>query len=364
MVEVSCRKSGEEDVTRVSEYRKGHFPYNSSLRCYEPEYYRWKLFNNPCQQGEIWIAENNGNIVGLVTFTPKKMKVMDSVIDGAETGDSFVHPGFRRQGISTRLGLASRESILGRRFNLLYNVPSPVSWARDSKKLGYAEVPFNLMNLIRPLAIRILVQRKMPVSRRLRLAVYKAILALPFTAIRSFIRSVSGGNDGNGRSEVTVRKVDAFPDDIDIFCEKASKSFDGMLLFNRENLTWRYIRNPDTYQILVATNSEGATAGYMVTKIASQKIMSTGYIVDFLTLGDKDVFEKLLRASLKEFRRQKAGFVQTWAIKGTIYGDIIKRLGFRPYMRMILSIYQNEIGKQVISPGFKWHFTMGCSDTV
>jgi hypothetical protein len=62
MGELTYREINEEDVARISEFRKSHFSFNSSIRCYEPEYYKWKSFGNPIQKGEMWLAED-GNII-------------------------------------------------------------------------------------------------------------------------------------------------------------------------------------------------------------------------------------------------------------------------------------------------------------
>jgi len=361
---LSFRKSVQEDVSRISEFRKNYFRYNSSLRCYEPEYYAWKCFSNPCQKGEMWLSEMNGEIVGLCTLTPKKMKVMDAFVDGAEAGDSFTRPDFRRLGISTQLNMSARESTLSRGITLLYNVPGRLSWLRDSTKLGHAEVPIKLYQLFKPLNISWMLNNNHVISRRLKITLYSTAFQWPLTAVVCFLKSRFCHHIPGFSSGIFVQKVEQFPDDIDIFGEQAARSFDVMLVCNRNYLNWRYLENPDKYSIYIAADNKQNTLGYLVSKICCHGKVKVGYIVDFLTLAKTPVLEKLVSVCLEEFRLGKVSYIHTWVIQNGQYGNIFSMLGFRVCTRLKLSVFQNEMGKQLTCKDIRWHFTMGCSDTI
>jgi len=130
-------------------------------------------------------------------------------------------------------------------------------------------------------------------------------------------------------------------------------------------LEWRYIKNPDTYSILLATNNKGATVGYMVTKVGFYKGIPAGFIVDFLTFEeDREIFKKMFLTALKEFLQRRVSIISTWTIKGSFYDKLLLRFGFLPYGKITLICYQNELGSQVVSKNYKWHFTIGDSDSI
>lgn len=356
---ISYKRSTQEDLVRVSEFRKGHFAFNPSVRCYESAYYRWKCFENPFHPGEVWLSEDEGEIVGLYTCTPKRLKVLDNVIEGIEVGDSFTHPNFRRRGISTRLGTNARDSVLSRGFSFIYNIPSGISWARDSTKLGYSEIPARILQMIKPVS-RSIFQSDFRISRRLKFALYPAALYSPFLAIKAAFTK----HNWPDLPDLFVRKADSFPGDLDTFGIKASKKFDVMLVCTQEYLTWRYLRNPDAYTILVASDKNQTTKGYLVLKVGYYDDVAVGYIVDFLTLGEPGVFEKLLTTAISEFRWRKVSYIHTWVLEHSEYAQVFSRCGFQTYLKSRISCFQNDLGKFITANGLKWHFTMGCSDTI
>jgi len=91
------------------------------------------------------------------------------------------------------------------------------------------------------------------------------------------------------------------------------------------------------------------------------------FIVDFLTVEDRsDVFRKLVAASLEEFHSKKVNFVSTWAVKGGFYEKTLLRLGFlpNPAAKISLICYKNELGNQIISHQYRWHFNQGDTDSI
>ena len=61
--ELTFRKCHEVDLYKVSEFRRSLFGY-SLIRSHEPEYYRWKCYQNPILPGEMWLAEDSDAVVG------------------------------------------------------------------------------------------------------------------------------------------------------------------------------------------------------------------------------------------------------------------------------------------------------------
>jgi len=270
--ELTFRRFQPDDLVRVSEFRKTFFPYNSSLRCYEPEYYRWKCHDNPVQQGEMWLAEDGDVLVGMKSMIPKRMKILGAEVDGAETGDTFTHPDYQRRGIFTGLfKTASQEDGLDTRVDFIYGVANEQSRPGYEKKLNYGQVPIRLRSWIKPMSMKQLLEIKFNSS----------LLASFFSYVIEIINTVTGriGTAGDAKSDISISQVSSFPDDINALWEQVAKSYDVMLTRSKAYLEWRYVKNPDTYSILVATSKEGIPLGYMVTKVGlSEKKLPLGFI--------------------------------------------------------------------------------------
>lgn len=355
---LNFRRARKEDLPRIAEFRKGYFPYDSANRSYEPEYYEWKCYENPILPGEMWLAEDGDTLVAIKNITPKRMKVLGTMVNGAEMGDSFTHPDYQRRGIFTNLSKAARESALNRGISLIYNTPNKkASLPGYIKKLNHVPVPIRLHGLVKPVNPKQLLKKTLPFAPL-------ATLLSPAVEIvsRAMFRIAM---KGLAKSDVFVYQESGFPDDIDALWEQASKNYEVILARTKDYLEWRYVTNPDTYSILIARNTDGAILGYMVTKTGFSGGIPMGYIIDFLTLeGNPNIFKKLLSTSLHEFYRKKASAASTWTIKGSFYDKILRRAGFFPRNEIPLLCYKNEVGSQLAGKAYKWHFTMGDSDNI
>lgn len=354
---LNFRRAKKQDLTRISEFRKGFFEYNSAKRSCEPEYYEWKCHKNPILPGEMWLAEDGDAVVGIKSMTPKRMKVLGKVVVGAETGDTFTHPDYQRRGIFTNLFKAARKSGLDGRMGFIYGTPNKNSLPGYVRKLDYAQIPIKLRSLVKPLYLRQLLEAKLHFS--------------PLASILSLIIEIASkvtfriSMRGVAKSDVFVCQEPFFPDDINTLWEKASKNYEVMLVRTKEYLEWRYVTNPDTYSILIARDRDGAILGYMVTKNGFDGDIPMGIIVDFLTIeDDPNIFKKLLSTSFHEFDRRKVNAVSTLAIGRSFYNKILLRAGFFPHNEVPLICYKNELGSQIHSQAYKWHFTLGDTDNI
>jgi len=86
-------------VGRTAEFFDEHFPGVFGGPC-DPEVFRWKLGDaNPAGPGILALATtDDGTIAGVMTATMKRMIADGRTLRGAETGDTFTHPDFRRSG--------------------------------------------------------------------------------------------------------------------------------------------------------------------------------------------------------------------------------------------------------------------------
>jgi GNAT superfamily N-acetyltransferase len=353
------KKCEKADLLRISSFRKNFYSSDEENpnRSHEAEYYEWKLWKNPVRPGEMWYAETDNKIVGMKSMTPKRVKILDEILDGAETGDNFIHPDFQRRGIFTGLYKAAGESSPDEKRGFIYGLPNDMAMSGYENKLDYAKIPAGLRGLIKPVFARQLLRKT--ISPPLLGDVLSPALVIA-SRVRSGFRS--GDMPEGGAS---VHAEPGFPDDIDKLWEKTSKNYDVMVVRNRDYLEWRYVTNPDKYSILIARNTGGAISGYMITRAGLYKGLPVGFIVDFLTVeDDPGVFKKLLAKATVDFRQKKVSIISTYAIRGNFYDRILSRTGFLPHGKHNIICYKNEVGNRVIAGNYTWHFTMGDSDNI
>ena len=355
---LTFRESGKEDLARISEFRKKFFPDDSSTRSHEPEYYEWKCYQNPFQQGELWLAEDGDEIVGSYGITPKRMRILGAIAGGTEVGDSFTRPDYQRRGILTRLAKATIARALERGMPFIYALPNQSALPAYEKKLDYAAVPIKLRNLVK------LLKPKQVLNAKLHLPPLAAAFSPVVEIASKAIFAICMG--GIAKSNIMVHQEPSFPDDMDVFWQQAANKYDVILVRTKDYLDWRYVANPDAYTILVARDGEGGFLGYMVTKTGFiYGNAPVGFIVDFLTLEhDPNIFKRLLVAAFKGFHQKEVNFVSAYTVKGSHYDRILVRAGFFPYGKIPLMCYNNELGSQVSGHTYRWHFTMGDTDNV
>lgn len=350
--QITYRKADRQDMPKVSEFRKKYFEHNPFRSC-EQKYYEWKCYDNPFQPGDIWLAEIGDVIVGMRAMTPRRIKISGEVIDAVEMGDGFTHPDYQRRGIFTGITEAVKKSILDRGISIIYGSPNKNSLP-GMQKMSYTQVPITLRSLAKPLNVKPLLDARW----------HSHLLASLFSPVLGLISATATliGTAGSSK-DVSVSQATSFPDDVDELWERASKSFDVALVRSKQYLQWRYIQNPDRYSIFIAQDKNSATAGYMIAKTCVSDGEVTGFIADYLTLGD-GVFKRLLNTVLRDFSQQKTGAVHVWAVKGNIYDRIFIGSGFLAREVLPLLFYPIGLGSKLISTKYRWHFTMGDKDIV
>jgi GNAT superfamily N-acetyltransferase len=360
IVEVlTFKKCKKEDLPRISDFRKNFYSSGEENpnRSHESEYYEWKLFRNPVRPGEMWFAETDDKIVGMKSMTPKRIKILDTIFDGAETGDNFVHPDFQRRGIFTGLYLAARENSPDESRGFIYGLPNTMAITGYLNKLDYARIPIRIRGLVKPVCTKQLFRKVISPP------VLAGILSPAVEITSRFMYRIGSG--GIPESGITVNTETSFPDGMDMLWKKTLKNYDVMVARNRDYLEWRYVTNPDKYSIYIARNAEGAISGYMVAKAGTYSDVPVGFIVDFLTVeDDPNVFRKLLAAAMDDFYHQKVSIVSTCAIKGNFYDKLLLKSGFFPRGNHNIICYKNEIGNRVLTGNYRWHFTLGDSDNI
>jgi len=348
------RTSDGTDFERASELRKRFSSdEGSDRRSCEPDYYRWKLFSNPFKMGFLNVSDDDGNIVGITTLTPKVILTQSGECLGSEIGDTFTHPDFQRQGMFSKLVNFTRNLAESQEIQLIYGTPNHLSLP-GYNKLNFCEVSsLGVYNWILPLDYKKTVVKRFGNSMLNRIVGSVAGVILPLWS-RNAIKSKSS----------QVCRVTEFTSEIEGMTQKASKNYDWIVKRDRRYLDWRFISNPDNYHIWVCRR-EGEVVGYLVTKIGKFADLRVGYLADFLVNEEcKDVFAELCASAIDHFRSENVDMVSSWAIKDGYYQKNLTRFGFIRYKPVPVICDNNNWGAVLIAKPMRWHFTMADSDNI
>jgi GNAT superfamily N-acetyltransferase len=354
---LTYRKTTREDLPKISIFRKSYFPYDSSLRSHEPEYYDWKCYQNPAAQGEIWVAEDGDAVVGMKSMIPKRMKILGQYLLAAETGDTFTHPDHQRKGIFSSLFKAADENGIDSKLDFIYGSPNENSLPAYEKRLNYAQIPLRLRMKVKPVYVESYLKSKLR---------FTPLVKIGCRAVELVSKAMSTiGLAGGRKSEITISRESTFSADIDDLWQSAAGDYDVMLVRSQEFLRWRYVENPDKYSIFIARDKRHALLGYLVSKLVISGDKRTGYIADFFTEGNNPAaFKTLLSFLLADYFRQKVNFAHVLVEKNSQYGKVLRRAGFISYRNFPLICRRNEIGNKILSTPLRWHFTLGDTDNI
>jgi len=352
------RKAVDEDFENVSRLRKLFSESNGSSdrRSCEPEYYRWKIECNPVERGILHVADDAGDVVGMVSITPRPLYINGKLIDGAELGDCFISPAYQRQGMFYVLLNETRKEAIEKRLAFIYGTPNERAIPGE-RKAGYEVIPgTGLYSLVRPLNMEPVLRAKINSS-----VLAKLLGPWLHLGFKMLYRVESPQLEKHG---VRFSLVSSFPEDIYKLWEKVSGNYDWIVERSKKYLDWRFTQNPDTYSIMLARNSR-ETIGYIVTKIGHWRNLKVAYLADFLVDEKRpEVFTELVLRSLKDFQQVRVDMVAGWAVGKGIYYNVLRRFGFKRHKEVPIICYKTDLCTKIMNQPGKWHFSMADSDNI
>src|SRR4030067_2153724 len=233
-----------------------------SERPFTKEWWTWKYFSNPAgvwgEQGDIWIAEDMGKIIGHYAVIPVKVKASTGTsVASDQSVDSAVHPEYRRMGIFSEL--AKQVYHDGRdRFSFLYGYPSEMAY-EGFLKLGWKDYPvYELVKFVN-------YERSLKPFLSSSLSIWAAKVFLKTWQATKRVSSVRNAIGKAHGEDVTMHKIDKFGDEIDAFW-KAKREDSGVMIERTQSyLNWRFSKNFGDYQKWIGrSNNDGRVLGYSV----------------------------------------------------------------------------------------------------
>ena len=306
------------------------------------ELFAWKYQDNPCQVDHesclIFVAKDGDRLVGARSLFPGRVFYRGAWYDGAQAGDTMVHPDYRGKGIFTALLNVSLEELKARGLNVLYNFPNQNSLPGNLRQGATKRTDIvNAVKILNPL-------RAAKRETRMR---YPAP-ALPERASLPAARG-SLTIDMEADPQVDQLFVQTFADAEMVAQDRSCRQ-----------LNWRFRRYPNpykTYRFLHLRHGD-RLMGYAVLSLSGNGV---GELTDYLVRAhDRQLFTEILQGSLAWFRLHKASHLKTWYTQPQHRFALLSR-GFLPKPTKIAFV--TRCLAPVPLEEAPWYLTMGDTDT-
>jgi GNAT superfamily N-acetyltransferase len=340
---------------------------------FPPEWWNWKYKLNPAgfwgEQGDIWVAESEGEIVGYYAVIPEKIKFGSETITVAQSVDTATHPDFRGMGLFPTLAQKVYLECQNR-YRFIYGFPSEMAF-KGFLRLGWKDfriVEFvKFLNYDRPLRNfsnnAIIIWSGKASLKTLRILKYLS----PSVLLRKHVGSA-----------VEIQKVDQFPDEIDDFWKMGRAENEIVLERTTAFLNWRFSKYFGNYQIYIGRSArDDSIVGYLVLRKTEievgyrSRIQNVLDIVDFYALpGEEKLVLNFVDMAIRIAKNEGLDLIHCRIPPWHRYARILSKRGFISLDRLFrwLKTYQPRVifysfSKEGIIPKIQqWFYTLADTD--
>lgn len=318
------------------------------------ERWRWQYEHNPnCPPDgpEIWVAKEDGRILGQYASMPVRLKVKDRMLQASWGMDVMVKPDLQKKGVGTQLFLywdQHVEASLGLGLSLAsYTLFRKLRWQDVGPVPCYTRI-------LDPTAL--LARRLGRIPSAMLSPLAETLLGLVFPARRSF----------RPPSEVEVTPLEeSFGKAFDRLWENASPPYDFIAERKASYLQWKYREIPYvTYDIYQALRG-GELAGYLVLRDTEKNGVKLGLLIDwFAHPDDAAVLDSLIDRAAEWGREKGVARLQTFTFDQRLAGRL-RYKGFfevKSPMQFCLRVHSDHVDESFFTNTSAWHVTFGDSD--
>jgi len=345
----------ESEVGKLSNLRKLMLD-GSDRRSTNVDYYKWKLFGNPYHNGVAMVVENDKNIAGMATITPKSFLISSDVIKSAEIGDTFTHPEYQRLGIFSTLVNNVREHALSNsNIEFLYGTPNENSLPGYEIKLNFPPIASaKIYNYVFPVNVRQVVKRRF--SNPLSIIIITSLMVLYVNALRLLFKRKP--------LDYKIKEVSEISTEMGDLWKYLKNEYDILNIRDKKYLIWRFINNPDTYRVFNVFK-ESNIIGYFILKEGVWNGLNVCYLADYLFIpGHEAGIQYVVDWILDYSKKNNSDLISCWSPSISPFMQIIKKAGFIRYKKIPIICYLNDLGKKIVSSDFRIYFTMADSDNI
>ncbi|MBN2098745.1 MAG: GNAT family N-acetyltransferase [Dehalococcoidia bacterium] len=318
-------------------------------------HWRWKYVDNATKMMCTVVAEDSQGIVGQCALLPTWMNLRGLRVLGAQRVDSMVHPDYRHQGMFAALAKDCYALAGAQGIKLMYHFPNEQSLPVSVKELG-SDYVGELVQLVKVLNPRAVIQH------RLR----SAHIASIGGKCLQFLLALRESRDRPIQPEpFAITKITRFDDRFDRLWLTVKDRFPIAVWKDSSYLNWRYLSCPDREYSVLAGESQGDVAGFIVLRFEEGPI-KRGYIVDYLFAPEKPAAaSRLIQAGLDHLKERGPDIVLCRILQDSPYRALYKRQGFLKrgeHLRLLARPLASDVDPSTISDLKEWHVVAGDVD--
>lgn len=251
-------------------------------------YWNWKWIDSPNGFNIIY-TKLDEKIVAVTHIMYIKLKVGNSILKTSYSDDLATHPDYRGRGLYKDLRdlIDNEEPKKGSK--IIYSVNAHPATIYSNLKRGRSVLPHKIEHMV-------LVKNPYLHFKKLNLK-YNIIYSIGFyflkymNSLRNLFNGLKYKNNFN-----QIKKISDFDERYDVFWEEIKDDFIFINLKNSEFLNWRYgDKRGGNFQIYEVSKND-QVLGFMVLEIRDKGGYKTGYILELLSLKNReDVIVSLLK---------------------------------------------------------------------
>jgi hypothetical protein len=309
-----------DDAIRISRFVRKYFQPDKTQenRSYEPEYYSWKYAENPAGMPIARIMEEGAEVAGLFAVVPKRIKLGSQNIIGYEMVDGMLAPHLQGKGIFAELVDSAFDEVKGREGYFLYGMPNDRSYPVFIHAYGFIE-PFRIRWLVRPMNPSNILDSK------IKLGFLNKILGYGAEKLLEALFPVKRYQD---ESNGVFKRMCSVDTEVASFWDTISREYGFALVKDNDYLNWRYIDNPDQYEIY-ELRLNGELQGLVFLKYGKARKLKVGFISDILTRRyDVRSLKTLMNHTFRIFDENGVDIVSCEVPAGDFFYKTLRKFGF------------------------------------
>ncbi len=267
--------------------------------------FEWAYLENPEGRARAWAAEDAGTLVGVAVVFPRCVRLPDGRrVRAWTTGDLSVSASHRRQGLASRLRVATRAAVDAGDSALLFAIPNAQAAGVHEKagywQLGRLERYVRLLALPGPPLVRELTRRP----------------------VQWFVRGCAAVTLPHRIAEHDVDDDVLF--DVAALYERAAPGLGASVVRSVPYLRWRFLDNPRSPARLLIARVEGRTCAYAALVDRGASLYLRDWIVE-----DPETVPALVRLVVDHANALGKAWLSVSALEGHPHEDVLLGCGFR-----------------------------------
>ena len=316
---VNIRKYKDSDAAGMSELRK-KFPDAGLVHPCSKEYYEHKYSRGPMGTSEVWVAEDNDEIVAMIGTVLRRVKIGYQYLIAAELCDAFTHPAYQGQGIYSAITKQLLESLGHRGVDLIYGLPNEIAYPLWTRKFGFSH-PFSLQRMCKIIHL----------DKYLDTILHRRFGGNALGHVGKWgAKAISGllsKTPPTFANELEVYRMDFFDEETDGLWTRIERCYPIAIVRDHEYLNWRYSSNLGKYEIYGYRNDNGIV-GIVVLKIQDMKSINCAYMVDIFTEREPTLALHIIANVINLLKSRGADIILTYCPAGGFHFNILRKMGF------------------------------------